>query len=35
MRNGMAQDYSWPDSAREYMKVYERVKQGRPIPIAP
>jgi starch synthase len=25
MRNGMAQDYSWPNSAREYVKVYERV----------
>ena len=24
MRNGMAQDYSWPNSAREYVKVYER-----------
>ncbi len=27
MRNGMAQDYSWINSAREYMKVYERAKQ--------
>ncbi len=24
MRNGMAQDYSWINSAREYVKVYER-----------
>ena len=24
MRNGMAQDYSWPNSAREYGKAYER-----------
>jgi starch synthase len=24
MRNGMTQDYSWPNSAREYVKVYER-----------
>jgi starch synthase len=24
MRNSMAQDYSWPNSAREYVKVYER-----------
>ncbi len=24
MRNAMAQDYSWPNSAREYVKVYER-----------
>jgi len=35
MRNGMVQDYSWNTAAREYVKVYERVKQGRPIPIAP
>ena len=35
MRNGMAQDYSWSTAAREYVKVYERAKQGRPIPIAP
>jgi glycogen synthase len=35
MRNGMTQDYSWAASAREYAKVYERAKQGRPIPIAP
>ncbi len=27
MRNGMAQDYSWVNSAREYVKVYERAKQ--------
>jgi len=33
MRNGMSQDYSWAASAREYGKVYERVKQGRPAPI--
>ncbi len=33
MRNGMVQDYSWAASAREYAKVYERAKQGRPIPI--
>ena len=24
MRNGMERDYSWPTSAREYVKVYER-----------
>jgi starch synthase len=29
MRNGMAQEYSWTNSAREYMKVYERVRQLR------
>jgi starch synthase len=27
MRNAMAQDYSWPNSAREYVKVYERARQ--------
>lgn len=27
MRNGMAQDYSWIHSAREYVKVYERARQ--------
>ena len=27
MRNGMAQDYSWINSAKEYVKVYERAKQ--------
>jgi starch synthase len=27
MRNGMAQDYSWINSAREYVKVYERARQ--------
>ena len=26
MRNGMAQDYSWMNSAREYLKVYERAR---------
>jgi starch synthase len=35
MRNGMKQDYSWISAAREYVKVYERCKQGRPAPIAP
>jgi starch synthase len=28
MRNGMAQDFSWPNSAREYAKVYERAKKA-------
>ena len=27
MRNGMMQDYSWTNSAREYVKVYERARQ--------
>ena len=29
MRNGMSKDFSWNASAREYVKVYERVRQGR------
>jgi glycogen synthase len=29
MRNGMNKDFSWNASAREYGKVYERVKQMR------
>ena len=29
MRNGMAQEYSWINSAREYVKVYERARQMR------
>jgi len=29
MRNGMAKDFSWAASAREYVRVYERV-QVRP-----
>ena len=35
MRNGMAQDYSWMDSAREYVKVYERALQLRAASVAP
>ena len=35
MRNGMAQDYSWPNSAREYVKVYERARQVRPAAVSP
>ena len=27
MRNGMSKDFSWKVSAREYMRVYERVRQ--------
>lgn len=27
VRNGMAQDYSWANSAREYVKAYERARQ--------
>ena len=29
MRNGMNKDFSWNASAREYGKIYERVKQMR------
>ena len=29
MRNGMSKDFSWGASAREYGKVYDRVRQMR------
>ena len=29
MRNGMSRDYSWKSSAREYVRVFEKVKQLR------
>jgi starch synthase len=29
MRNDMAKDFSWTASAREYVKVFERVRQMR------
>jgi len=29
MRNGMAKDFSWAASAREYAKIYEKVRQAR------
>jgi starch synthase len=29
MRNGMAQDYSWPGPAKEYVKVYEEAVRRR------
>lgn len=35
MRNGMARDFSWGASAREYGKVYERVRQMRTAAPAP
>jgi starch synthase len=34
MRNGMAKDFSWNASAREYGKVYEKVRQMRAAPQA-
>jgi len=33
MRNGMAKDFSWSASAKEYVKVYERARQlSAPVP---
>jgi starch synthase len=29
MRNGMAKDFSWSNSAREYVRVYDRSRQAR------
>jgi starch synthase len=29
MRNGMNKDFSWNASAKEYVRIYERVKQAR------
>ena len=29
MRNGMAKDFSWNNSAKEFVRVYERVRQTR------
>jgi starch synthase len=29
MRNGMSKDFSWTNSAREYLRVYERARQSR------
>ena len=34
MRNGMGKDFSWASSAREYGRVYERVRQVRAAAIA-
>ncbi|HKS75361.1 MAG TPA: glycogen synthase GlgA [Terriglobales bacterium] len=31
MRNGMNKDFSWNASAKEYVRVYERVKLGRAV----
>jgi starch synthase len=33
MRNGMSKDFSWRSSAREYVRVYERVRQLHAQPI--
>jgi starch synthase len=34
MRNGMNRDFSWTASAREYVKIYERVRQLRSVTAA-
>jgi starch synthase len=34
MRNGMSRDFSWNASAKEYVRVYERVAQGKKHPVA-
>src|SRR5262250_801445 len=34
MRNGMGRDFSWGASAKEYLKVYEKVRQMRAAPQA-
>jgi starch synthase len=34
MRNGMAKDFSWNASAREYARIYERVRQMVAAPLA-
>lgn len=34
MRNGMAKDFSWTASAREYTRVYERARMLRETPVA-
>ena len=31
MRNGMNKDFSWNASAKEYVRVYERVRQSRAV----
>jgi starch synthase len=35
IRNGMTKDFSWNASAKEYVRVYERVRQGRSTPTPP
>jgi len=31
MKNAMAKDYSWGVSAKEYARIYERVRQMRAV----
>lgn len=33
MRNGMSKDFSWKNAAREYVRVYERMRQLHSQPI--
>jgi len=36
MRNGMNKDFSWNTSAKEYVRIYERVRLmrgGSPVPV--
>jgi len=30
-RNGMAKDFSWTNSAREYVRIYEKSRQLRTV----
>ncbi len=34
MRNGMNKDFSWNSSAKEYIRIYERVRQARAVSAA-
>ncbi len=34
MRNGMAKDFSWNSSAREYVRVFDKVRQARAVSAA-
>jgi glycogen synthase len=29
MRNGMGKDFSWNASAKEYVRIFEKVRQSR------
>jgi len=35
MRNGMGKDFSWNASAKEYVRVYERVARQPALPLTP
>jgi starch synthase len=35
MRNGMAKDFSWGASAKEYVRVYDKARQSRAVAIVP